>query len=275
MGSRTVHDELPDLYRDIDGLSLAVDGHVLRVTMDNPPLNAMTPAAHAGLARIWDIIDTDPAVRVVVLSGAGEKAFCAGGDLNAMVTNFGQTERWEASMVEARAIVVSMLACRKPIIARINGHAMGLGATIALACDITLVVADARLADPHVRVGLTAGDGGSLLWPHLTGLVTARRHLLTGDAMTGAEALAVGLVTEAVSRDQLDDRVSHWTQRFLATAPLALQTTKQALNMDILAKARAHLGEMLKLETMSWESPNHLEAVRAALAKRDPQFENE
>lgn len=263
-----------DRYNRFKGLTVEQDGHVLRVVLDNPPFNAMTAAAHASLATIWDSIDTDDSVRVVVFTGTGDKAFCAGGDLGAMEANYGDAARWHVAMSEARAIVVGLLACRKPVIARINGHAMGLGATLALAADITLMAEDARIADPHVRVGLAAGDGGALLWPHLAGLVTARRHLLTGDPLTGTEAAAAGLVTEAVARGGLDARVDHWVERFLATSPVAVQTTKQALNMDLLAKARSSLGEMLRLETRSWESPAHLEAVRATLERRAPGFDD-
>jgi enoyl-CoA hydratase len=165
-----------------------------------------------------------------------------------------------------------MLECPKPVISRINGHAMGLGASIALAGDITIIVEDARIGDSHVSVGLATGDGGALLWPHLMGLVEARRHLLTGKPLTGAEALAKGLVTQAVARDGLDTAVAGWVDTFLAQSPEAVQATKQCLNLDILDKARRYMDEMLRLETLSWESPNHPEAVRAILEKRAPDF---
>ena len=152
-------------YAGYQALKIGQVGHVLTVTLDNPPMNGMTPEGHEELTRVWADIGADPAVRVVVFTGAGDRAFCAGGDPRKMVDNWGNRERWQVGMAEARAIIVGMLECPKPVIARINGHAMGLGASLALACDITVMVEDARIADSHVSVGLAAGDGGSLLWP--------------------------------------------------------------------------------------------------------------
>jgi enoyl-CoA hydratase len=266
---------MADRYASYQGLTVSLSNHVLTVTMDNPPLNAMTATIHTELGKIWLEAGADPDVRCIVFTGGGDRAFSAGGDLNGMIERFGDTGFWHNGMAEARAIIVTMLECPKPVIARINGHAMGLGASIALAADITIIVDDARIGDPHVNVGLTTGDGGALLWPHLVGTVEARRHLLSGDALTGREAAAKGLVTEAVPRDQLDTAVQRWVDSFLAKSPVALQTTKQALNLDIVEKAKRYMGEMLRLETKSWQSPNHLEAVRAIIEKRKPEFSND
>jgi len=263
---------VPSRYASFAGLNVSLDNSVLTVMLDNPPLNAMTSEAHADLGRIWAVAGADPDVRVIILTGAGERAFCAGGDLNRMIENWPDRGRWQIGMAEARAIIVGMLECPKPVISRINGHAMGLGASIALAGDITIIVDDAKIGDSHVGVGLATGDGGALLWPHLMGLVEARRHLLSGKPLSGADAKAKGLVTEAVARDVLDTTVAEWVGTFLAQSPEAAQTTKQCLNLDILDKARRYMDEMLRLETVSWESPNHPEAVRAILEKRPPCF---
>lgn len=266
---------MPPRYASFTGLNVALDGHVLTVMIDNPPLNAMTSQAHDDLGRIWAVAGSDPDVRVIVLTGGGERAFCAGGDLNRMVEGWPDRGRWQIGMAEARAIIVGMLECPKPVISRINGHAMGLGASIALAGDITIIVDDAKIGDSHVAVGLATGDGGALLWPHLVGLVEARRHLLSGKPLSGAEAKAKGLVTEAVTRDQLDATVRQWIDQFMVLSPEAVQTTKQCLNLDLLEKARRLMDEMLRLETVSWQSPNHPEAVHAILEKRAPRFTTE
>ena len=259
-------------YASFTGLSVSLSQSVLTVTLDNPPLNAMTPEAHDELGRIWAVAGSDPDVRVIVLTGGGDRAFCAGGDLNRMIENWPDKGRWQIGMAEARAIIVGMLECPKPVISRINGHAMGLGASIALAGDITIIVEDAKIGDSHVNVGLTTGDGGALLWPHLIGLVEARRHLLSGKTLSGADAKAKGLVTESVARGSLDGMVKQWVDLFLSQSPEAVQTTKQTLNLDILDKAKRYMDEMLRLETLSWASPNHPEAVRAILEKRAPNF---
>lgn len=263
---------MPSRYAAFTGLSVSLDNYVLTVMLDNPPLNAMTAQAHADLGKIWAVAGADPEVRVIIFTGAGERAFCAGGDLNRMIENWPDHDRWQIGMTEAKAIIIGMLECPKPVISRINGHAMGLGASIALAGDITIIVDDAKIGDSHVSVGLATGDGGALIWPHLIGLVEARRHLLSGRPLSGVEAKAKGLVTEAVPRADLDAVVQHWADLFLAQSPEATQTTKQCLNLDILAKAHAFMDEMLRLETASWESPNHPEAVRAILEKRAPRF---
>ncbi|MEO5598390.1 MAG: enoyl-CoA hydratase-related protein [Novosphingobium sp.] len=266
---------MSDAYSKFAGLSIALADHVLTLTMDNPPVNAMTAETHFSLATIWDQVGNDPDVRCVVITGAGDRAFSAGGSLQGMIDHWGDHGRWQIGMAEARALILGMLSCPKPIISRINGHAMGLGASIALSADITIAVDEAKIGDPHVGVGLTAGDGGALLWPNLVGLVEARRYLLSGDPLTGKEAAAKGLITGSVPREALDTEVKRWTDNFLSKSPVAIQTTKQALNLDLVEKAKKYLGEMLRLETKSWESPHHLESVRALLEKRQPVFGND
>lgn len=259
-------------YASFTALKVRLDANVLTITLDNPPLNAMTTEAHDELGRIWAVAGSDPDVRVIVITGAGDRAFCAGGDLNRMIANWPDRSRWLVGIEQARAIILGMLECPKPVISRINGHAMGMGASIALAGDITIMVGGARIADSHVNVGLATGDGGALLWPNLIGLVEARRHLLSGQALSGAEAKAKGLLTEAVPLEDLDKTVSQWVDLLLGQSPEAVQATKQTLNLDIVDKARKYMDEMLRLETQSWGSPNHPEAVRAILEKRAPNF---
>src|SRR3546814_9287933 len=215
----------------------------------------MTPEAHEELTRVWADAGSDTSVRVIVFTGAGERGFCAGGDPRKMIDNWGNRERWHVGIFEARAIIVGMLECPKPIVVRINGHAMGMGASLALAGDITVAVEDALIGDPHVSVGLAAGDGGSLLWPNLVGLVEARRHLLSGEPLRGKEAAAKGLVTESTTRDDLDSAVKKWVDIFLSKSPSALQTTKKALNLDLLDKARRseeHTSELQSLMRNSY-----------------------
>lgn len=262
-------------YSRFTGLQVALGGNVLTVTMNNPPLNAMTEQAHHDLAQLWPIAGADKRVRAIVFTGAGERAFSAGGDANQMIEHWGDRARWQLGMAEARAIIVGMLECPKPIIARINGHAIGLGATLALACDATIMVEDGQIGDPHVSVGLATGDGGALLWTHLIGPVEARRHLFSGATLSGRQAADKGLITSAVKREDLDTAVQAWVDDIVAKSPSAVQATKRTLNLDLLVKAKAYMDEMLRLETMSWESPNHPEAVRAMLERRPATFIDE
>ena len=266
---------MSERYAGYVGIKVALEGHVLTLTIDNPPLNSMTAVMHEELTRIWVDAGADRDVRVIVITGGGDRAFSAGGDMHRMLENWGNKGIWQVGMAEAQTLIVGMLECPKPVISRINGHAMGLGASIALGADITIAVEDAKIGDSHVSVGLATGDGGALLWPNLLGLVEARRHLLSGIPLTGKEAAAKGLITEAVARDDLDTAVRRWIDIFLGRSPSALQATKQTLNLDIVEKAKRMMGDMLRLETRSWESPNHPEAVRAILEKRAPDFIDE
>ena len=127
---------------------------------------------------------------MLVLTGEG-RAFSAGGDFQGMLQAMQTPAGLARSVAHAPHLVRSVLSLDKPTIARVNGHAMGLGATLALLCDVVFAAEDARIADSHVKVGLAAGDGGALIWPHLVGYARARHHLLTGDALTGAEGLAL------------------------------------------------------------------------------------
>lgn len=265
----------PAPYEDFSALKIRRDGHVLTVEMDNPPLNAMTEEIHAELARIFPRIHADRETRVVVLTGAGEKAFSAGGDLNKIADNIDNQTRWMRMTAEGRDILLGMVECDTPIVARINGHAIGLGASLALAADMAIMKDSAKFGDSHVAVGLVAGDGGALLWPLMVGLNRAKQFLLSGEPMTGTEAAAMGLVNIAVPADALDATVADWAERIARHSPVAVKGTKRALNslvrQNIQVLAELHLG----LETLSHLSADHREAVLALRDKRTPDFKGE
>ncbi len=254
-----------------EGLQLEMRGATLWVTLDNPPMNTSTPAMHTSLARIFGDIARDPEVRCVVLTGSGE-TFSAGGDINRMIVSLDDHTHWLKSMPEARQIVLGMLDCDKPIVGRINGHAMGLGATLAVCCDISIMVETAKIADTHVKVGLVAGDGGALLWPHLVGWAVAKRYLLTGDPLTGREAADIGLISLAVPREKLDEEVAAWSDKLSNGASQAIYGTKRALNMTLRQQAETYMDAHLGLETMSQLTQDHREAATAFRDKRKPEF---
>ncbi len=262
------------MYSSYEALKLEMRGATLWITLDNPPVNANTPELHTELARVFGDVSRDPAVRCVVLTGAGE-TFSAGGDISRMVKSLDDHTHWLKSMPEARQIVLGMLDCEKPIVGRINGHALGLGATLALCCDITVIVETAKIADTHVKIGLAAGDGGALLWPHLVGWAVAKRYLLTGDILTGREAADIGLVGEAVPREELDAAVGAWVAKLETGATKAIAATKRALNMTLREQAETYMDAHLGLETMTQLSNDHREAVFAFRDKRKPEFKGD
>ncbi len=266
------------MYESIKDLKLEKRGKILVVTLDNPPMNSPSPEAHAELAQIFEMINHDRDTNVVVLTGAGEKAFSAGGDIKRMMERYEQNDHatWNQQMHEARHIVESMLRLEKPLIGRINGHAMGLGATLASLCDITYMMANAKIADTHVNVGMTAGDGGALTWPLLMGFPKAKYHLFTGEALTGREAAEAGLINEAVETvEELDQKVYGLAERLADSPRVALQTTKRAINLVLRNMVEGLIEAHLGFETQSAWTKDHYEAGKAFSERRKPNFTGE
>lgn len=247
-------------------------GRILILTLTRTDArNAADPLMHDELTRIFRDVARDPHADVVVLTGAGE-SFSAGGDFQSMKRRLDDHEYWEQGVRETKEMLYSLLDLDKPVIARINGPAIGLGATLALFCDITVAVDTAKIADPHVRAGLVAGDGGAIIWPLLVGFPKAKELLLLGDSVTGKEAARIGLVTYSVTRDELDDTVFSIAERLAAGSAKAIQGTKRAINMLLRVRTHEMLDTHLGLETASHLTADHREAVDAFLSKRAPVF---
>jgi enoyl-CoA hydratase len=259
------------MYEGYQALRVELRETTLWLTMDNPPVNASSPQLRDDFDRIFRDATRDDRVRCVVVTGAGN-TFSAGGDIRRMQRMLEDQADWLLTMKEARTLVTDLLDFDKPLIGRINGDALGLGATLALCCDITVMLDTAKIGDTHVRMGLVAGDGGALLWPHLVGVTLARRYLLTGELLTGSEAAAIGLVTASASSAELDNTVDHWVRKLSAGATHAVVGTKRAINMPLRQQAAAYMDAHLGLETMSHLRNDHREAVNAFLEKRKPDF---
>jgi enoyl-CoA hydratase len=179
---------------------------------------------------------------------------------------------WAANMEQARDLLMAVVDLDRPIIAKVNGAAVGLGATLALFCDIVVAGNTVKITDPHVGVGLSAGDGGALIWPELIGYARAKMHLLTGLPILGEEAARIGLVSEAVPSDRLDQRVDELAHMISLLPPVAVRLTKKSVNMSLRQKLDAMIEAHLGYETLSHLTDDHAEAVNALLAKRDPVF---
>jgi enoyl-CoA hydratase len=222
---------------------------------------------------VFDDASEHDAVRVVVLTGNGD-VFSAGGDLERMKRRIDHPEEdpFLDSLREAESIIHDLLNLEKPVVAKVNGHATGLGATLALFCDLTYISADAKIGDPHVNVGLVAGDGGAVIWPLLTDMHTAKEFLMTGRLAPAEEAEEIGLVNEAVPPEELDERVESVVDRLATRPQTAVQFTKMALNGWIDLGVSKILKESLAYEAISQRDPDHDEAVTALLEDRDPEF---
>ena len=262
-----------DDLKAFETLKLSRDGAVLRIEIARADVkNAVNRQMHGELATVFQLADADPHSRIVVLTGAGD-AFCAGGDIEYMKYMRDTPGAFAESTVEARRIVFGMLDMAKPMVARINGDAIGLGATLALFSDITVAVDTARIADPHVRVGLVAGDGGAVIWPALVGYARAKAALLTGKAVAAADAVAMGLINEAVPADELDARVAAWVRDLDIGATMAVRYTKMAVNAGLRQLASTMLDASLACEIVTALSPDHAEAVDAFEQRRRPDFD--
>ena len=245
-------------------------GRILTLTLDRATRgNAVDGVMHGELARIFLDAADDPLSDVVVLTGAGD-AFCAGGDIGWMQSliddGFDQVAR------EAQRIVFGLLDCHKPVIARVNGHAVGLGATMALLCDVVFAAEGARIGDPHVRVGLTAGDGGAMIWPLLVGPARAKEYLMTGDLVSAQEAERIGLVNHAVPPGELAARVDAFADRLAGGALGAISSTKRAVNIALKQSMASLMDASLAWESAASMSADHQEAVAAFREKREPDF---
>jgi len=179
---------------------------------------------------------------------------------------------WNDTVNEARALFYSILDLEKPLVARINGAATGLGATLAVYADISIAAASAVIGDPHVKVGLVAGDGGALMWPMLIGFQKAKELLFLGDNIDATEAARLGLITYAVPDADLDARVDALVERLCKMPPFALRGTKKAVNHTLRQLALATFEYGVSLETQSQLTRDHAEAVDAFVDKRKPVY---
>src|SRR3982751_747820 len=253
-------------------LRIERQGAVLRVALNAPDkLNAVDFAMESELLRLFQDLRRDRATAVVVLTGSG-RAFSAGGDLQNNLRLLGDLPMIKQEFDLARRFVNSLLDVEQPIIARIHGDAIGLGATLALLCDLTVMAEGARIGDPHVRVGLVAGDGGAVAWPLLVGYARAKRYLLGGELLGAAEAERIGLVNFCVPAAELAATVARWATRWSQSPRNALQWTKATINIGLKAQAAQVLDAGLAYEMASLQSGDHREAIDAFLGKRAPQF---
>ncbi len=245
---------------------------VLRVTIAHPTsaLNAVDGQLHHELAVLFGELRRETEARAVVLTGEG-RAFSAGGDFNWFPT-LREPARLDALRHEAKQLIWDLLDVEIPIVAALNGHAIGLGASIALLCDVIFMADTATLGDPHVRVGLVAGDGGVAIWPLAVGPARAKQYLLTGDSLPAAEAERIGLVNRVVPAAELQEQALAFARRLADGAPLAVRYTKLALNKLLKEALNVAFDASTALELVTFLSEDHKEALAAMREKRPPKF---
>jgi enoyl-CoA hydratase/carnithine racemase len=250
-------------------IRLEVSGHVARVTIDRPEvMNALDEGATAELEAIWGRLEADGGVRAIVLTGAGERAFCAGADMRA--TGRTGLEYWAHGHPSGFGGLSLRTTLDVPVIARVNGHALGGGLEMMLGCDIAVAAEHAGFGLPEPRVGRLPLDGGMVLLQRQIGHRAAMGMMLTGRRIAAAEALARGLVNEVVPAAELDAAVERWLAEILACAPLSLRAIKQTVRRTAqMAPAEA---QALRLPAVvaCLASEDGEEGVRAFREKRAP-----
>ncbi|MEU1993642.1 enoyl-CoA hydratase/isomerase family protein [Nocardia gamkensis] len=249
--------DLPDV------LTVACEGPVRIVVIDRPDeLNAVNAELHRALAGVWRQLAADREAAVVILTGSG-RAFSAGGDLDWISSFSDDPVARDESIREGAQIIEEMLRFPLPVIAAVNGAAMGLGAGLAVLCDVVLMSDRAYLADPHVAVGLVAGDGGAAFWPLLTPILRTREFLYTGDRIDAATAVEVGLASRVVAADELLDEARKLAVRLAALPPEALRSTKRVVNMYLSQALAGPLQAGFAAEVVTMRSPEHRDRLRA------------
>jgi enoyl-CoA hydratase/carnithine racemase len=249
------------------------DNGVAIVTLNRPSaLNAVNPEMSADFDTLFRDLSKDEEVDAIVLTGAG-RAFCAGGDIKNMdARNDAPPPDFPMDPRDPGRLLNDILDVQQPIIAAVNGDAIGLGATIALFCDIQVVAETARLADTHVRIGVVAGDGGAVIWPPLIGPNRAKEFLMRGNLINGAEAAKIGLVNYAVPAAEVLPKAKELARELADGPRWAIRWTKLSVNKLVKHYLNQVLDASAALEAVTFVTPQHREAARAFVEKRRPNF---
>ena len=246
-----------------DELSVEVDGPVRTVVLNRPTaLNSINEELHGALADVWRQLAADSEARVVILTGAG-RAFSAGGDLDWITSFLDDPVARDGSLRGGARIVEEMLNFPLPVIAAVNGPAVGLGCTLVALSDIVLISETAYLADPHVSVGLVAGDGGAAFWSLITPILRSREYLFTGDRIPAATAVELGLATRTTAPDVLREEARRCAGRLAAQPAEALRGTKKIVNMVLSRAVSEALQAGFAAEGATMRSAEHRDRLLA------------
>lgn len=249
--------DLPDVIR------VEEDGPLRIVTLSRPDqLNAINPDLHLGLTKVFPQLSADESARVAVITGEG-RAFSAGGDFDLLQGMVDDMALRQATIAEGRELVVNMVRCRVPVVAAVNGPAVGLGCSVIALSDVVYMAESAFLSDPHVSVGLVAADGGPLTWPLHTSLLLAKEYAFTGDRITAARAKEIGLANHVVPDGEVLDAAVAAARKIAALPQQAVEATKRVLNLHLEHAVLATIDFAMAAETASFDTDD----LRANVAK--------
>jgi enoyl-CoA hydratase len=257
-------------YSKYEMLYVESEDGIYTVTMNNPErMNALGGGLHHELIEVFQELDHDPDCKVIIVTGAG-RAFSAGGDIKSWKDRPVGSIKINRSRNEPHQYVDRMMELEKPIIAMVNGPAVGQGLLVALWCDIVIASSEARMGDRHINMGLLPGDGGVVMFPLLMGMHKAKELLMTGKLVSGEEAARIGLANYCVPHEELRTFTMEMARTLSRQAPYALKVTKSVLNMIIKRRVLDVFDIGHALEILNARTNDQKEAVAAWLEKRDP-----
>jgi enoyl-CoA hydratase len=235
-------------------LLVEIDGPVRIVTMNRPEQrNSFVDELHVKMEKVWERLGDDREARAVVLTGAGP-AFSAGGDVAVFMKTYEDFEYRRENFRRGERLAETMINFHLPVVAAVNGPAVGLGCSIAVLCDVVFIAESAWMADTHVNVGLVAGDGGPMSWPLYMSMLRAKEYIFTGDRIPAEEAVHLGLANRVFPSDALLDEARTLAHRFAEQPPQALQETKRAINMHLRQAAQLVLPFAFAAEMVSFDT---------------------
>jgi len=262
---------MADRYADFTDLQFDSPAPgVLRITLDGPNLNAVSPAVHRQLADVWLAVDRDPDTKVALLQGAG-RAFSAGGSFELIDSIINDEATRLQALREARDLVLNVINCSKPIVSAMHGVAVGAGLVAGLLADVSVAGRSARIIDGHTRLGVAAGDHAAICWPLLCGMAKAKYYLLTCDTLTGEEAERIGLVSLCVDDEAVQDRALEVAVQLSNGAQSAIRWTKHTLNHWYRAQG-AIFDASVAYEFLGFMGPDAKEGLASHQEKRTPEF---
>lgn len=256
-----------------DSLQTNIADGIAEIRLNRPEQhNAFSRAMHHDVSAAFHAVAAMSDVRAVVF-GANGKTFSAGGDFDLILENRANPALLRAMAEDGRDLLMAVGNCPIPVVCALHGDAVGLGATLLLAADAVVAARTARISDPHVVVGLVAGDGGVVVWPLSTSFMLSKRYLLTGDRIPAEDARTMGLVSDLVDRPEDALPAAHaLARRMAALPPLAVRGTKRAANQLFRQRMDALFDFGMAAEVDSCRSDDIVEAIDAFRNRRPPQF---